>query len=51
MSGIPVDSWPAYTKEVLRVLKPGGIAVFVELNPFQKSDDHSLPDSMPLRQV
>jgi hypothetical protein len=51
-TGIPATNWPTYVAEVLRVLKPNtGIALFIELNPWLKSDDYNITDSTPLKQV
>lgn len=49
MAGIPADGWVSYLQEVKRMLKPGGWVQLVEIDPFLKCDDGSLPEDSAMK--
>jgi hypothetical protein len=52
-AGLTVSQWPAYMREVYRILKPGsGWYQAVEMKlPYAVSEDNSLPKDAPLNKV
>jgi hypothetical protein len=52
-AGLTVSQWPAYMREIYRILKPGlGWYQAVELKfPYAISEDNSLPKDAPLNKV
>lgn len=49
MSGLTMDQWPLYLKEVYRILKPGtGWAQLAEIRGWPICDDNSVPDDAPI---
>lgn len=49
MAGIPGHAWVLFSSEILRLLKPGGWVQLVEIDPFPKCDDGSLPEDSAVR--